>query len=98
MLRHSPIFAAEQRRRRDERIKAYLDLGFPAEKLKTYEHHSCHAATAYHGRGAYDRPMLVLTVDGAGDGICCTVGVGRDGKIERLYSVDWSHSIGMIYA
>ncbi|WP_183725772.1 MULTISPECIES: carbamoyltransferase C-terminal domain-containing protein [Paraburkholderia] len=96
-LRHSPIFAAEQKRRREARIRAYVELGFPEKKLKTYEHHSCHAATAYHGSGFYDKPVLVITVDGAGDGLCCTIGVGTDGAIKRLYSVDWSHSIGMVY-
>ncbi len=40
------------------------------------DHHQCHAATAYFHR-PWDGPATVLTLDGAGDGICATVGAGR---------------------
>lgn len=97
-LRHTPVMAAYDARRRRQRTQDYLALGFKESQLKLYEHHACHAATAYHGQGRYDRPILIVTSDGAGDGLCATVNIGRDGKVERLHSVEWSHSIGMIYA
>ncbi len=96
-LRETPIFRYSLARRRRDRLEQYGALGFKPEQLRTYEHHSCHAATAYYGAARYDRPILVLTVDGAGDDLCASVNIGRNGVIERLHSIDWSHSIGFIY-
>lgn len=68
-------------------------------KLIPVEHHRCHAAAAYHG-GPWDdgEPVLVLTLDGAGDGLCATVSVGQGGSLERIASTPGGHSIGNIYA
>ena len=59
---------------------------------------SAHAAAAYYGWGNFDDDVLVLTCDGAGDGLCATVSVGRAGKLERLASVPQVASLGNIYA
>ncbi|MCS0496119.1 hypothetical protein NVS89_13530 [Ancylobacter sp. MQZ15Z-1] len=83
-----------QQRRRDE----YVKLGFRPEAIRRFDHHSCHAATAYYGQPEREQPVLVITVDGGGDGLCSTVSVGRDNRLERLHSVDWSHSFGTLYA
>lgn len=96
-LRGTPVFGLALARRRRARIERYVELGFTPRQLRTYEHHACHAATAYYGAARYDRPILVLTVDGAGDSLCATVNVGRNGRIDRLHAIDWSHSIGMVY-
>lgn len=62
------------------------------------EHHACHAATAYY-LAPYRRtePMLVVTMDASGDGLCATVSIGRDGVIERLQAVPSFHSLGELY-
>lgn len=64
-----------------------------------YEHHECHAATAYYLFPARreDDPVLVVTADASGDGLCATVGIGRAGRIERLHSIPSYHSIGELY-
>lgn len=97
LLRKTPLLQAEMSKRRANRVRQFVELGFKPDQLRNYEHHSCHAATAYYGAARYDRPILVLTVDGAGDDLCATVNIGRDGRIERLHAIDWSHSIGFIY-
>src|SRR5262249_11843280 len=53
---------------------------------------------AYYGLGNFDDDILILTCDGAGDGRCATVNIGRTGRIERLHQVAQEHSIGNIYA
>ncbi|WP_324617454.1 carbamoyltransferase C-terminal domain-containing protein [Microvirga alba] len=98
VLRHTPLRAmvqADKKRRRRER---YLALGFRQDAIKTFDHHDCHAATAYFGQKERDAPMLVITVDGSGDDLCSTVSVGQDNRLERRYSTEWSHSFGTLYA
>ena len=85
-------------RRKQERRARLIDAGFHAGQIAFIEHHSCHAAAAYHGYGNYEEPVLVLTCDGAGDRICATVSVGEKGKLRRLASVPESESIGNLYA
>ena len=63
------------------------------------EHHECHAATAYYlapFRQA-DRPMLVVTMDASGDGLCATVNRAASGRLERLHGVSSYHSLGEFY-
>ncbi len=85
-------------RRKRERLAAATALGFPAAKIEFVDHHTCHAAAAYYGQSHIKDPVLVLTNDGAGDGLCATVSLGRDGKLDRLASVPESDSIGNLYA
>ena len=77
-----------------------LGLGHGASKLRFVEHHECHAATTYYldWNFAPDRKVLILTLDGSGDGICATVSVGEHYKITRIASTPSFHSLGMLYA
>ncbi len=61
------------------------------------DHHMCHAASAYFGWGKMEEDILVLTCDGAGDRLCASINIARNGKIRRLAGVDESHSIGALY-
>ena len=61
------------------------------------DHHMCHAASAYFGWGKMDEDILVVTCDGAGDRLCATINIARNGKIRRLAGIDESHSIGALY-
>lgn len=61
------------------------------------DHHLCHAASAYFGWGKMNEDILVLTCDGAGDRLCATISVARNGKIRRVAGVDEGHSIGALY-
>jgi carbamoyltransferase len=72
-------------------------IGRQEDSAHGMDHHLCHAATAYFGWGNLDDDILVLTCDGAGDGLSATVNIGRNGKIRRIVSVDESDSIGALY-
>ncbi|MBM4195402.1 MAG: hypothetical protein FJ202_13645, partial [Gemmatimonadetes bacterium] len=87
--------------RQNERRRAIVDhLGVPADRIHIVEHHMGHAATAYYGSpwAGDGQPVLVLTLDGSGDGLCATVNVAREGRIERLAATPSRASIGKVYS
>ncbi len=98
LLRHTFLHGLYRNRRKRERIGQLQRLGFAADSIVCLDHHLTHAAAAYHGLGNYDEDVLVLTNDGAGDGLCATVNIGRAGRIERLSQVREGDSIGNVYA
>ncbi len=59
------------------------------------EHHLAHAASAYYTSG-FDE-ALILTLDGAGDGLSGTVSIGDKGEIKRLAEFRASASLGILY-
>jgi len=64
-----------------------------------YDHHLSHAATAYYGlRTSPERKYLVLTCDGAGDGLCATVRVMGGGEDRLVAETHWGESLGAIYS
>ena len=64
-----------------------------------FKHHDCHAAAAYYGLAKnFDKPYLVLTLDGGGDGENATVQIGQFGKLKRLSSTPSGNSIGNLYS
>jgi len=68
-------------------------------RFERFEHHMCHAATAYWGSGfEEDEPVLVLTCDGGGDGLSGSVSIARRSGIERLTGIPDTESLGNIYA
>jgi carbamoyltransferase len=73
-------------------------LGLPSLELNRIEHHLCHASAAYFGWGKMDKQILIITCDGAGDGICASVNIGYKGKIKRIGQVEQGHSIGRLYS
>ncbi len=75
-----------------------------AKRLKPYgldkeivfvEHHMAHAASAYFASGF--KEALVVTLDGAGDGLSGTVSLADKGHFERLASFNASASLGLLY-
>jgi carbamoyltransferase len=62
------------------------DLGIADREVIFIEHHLAHAATAFFQR-PWNDDTLILTLDGAGDGLSSTVNIGRGEEIERI---DWS--------
>ena len=97
-LKKTAIKTVYNDKRRAERTKAVVKFGFAEKKLHFIDHHLAHAAGAYYGWGKYDEPILVLTNDGAGDGLCATVSIGEGGRLRRIAEVPESESIGNIYA
>ena len=92
---HSDGLVAQTQELRKERL---IETGIPREKITFVDHHSAHAASAYYGLANYGDQILVLTNDGAGDGICATVNLGHGGKLERLCAVTEDYSLATIYA
>jgi len=82
-----------RRRRMDELRALFRELGIEQKELMFVEHHRAHAATAFFPRPWDDR-ALVLTADGAGDGMSSTVGVGEAYDIRRVASSTYYDSVG----
>src|SRR5438552_3366879 len=70
-------------RKRRDLLRCLADKGMASKPVLPLDHHMCHAATAYYHR-PWSGPATVLTLDGAGDGICASVNVGRDHEIEVI--------------
>ncbi|MEW6407143.1 MAG: carbamoyltransferase C-terminal domain-containing protein [Patescibacteria group bacterium] len=60
-----------------------------------FEHHLCHASSAYRNSGF--QKALILTIDGVGDNISATVNIGDKGLIKRIAKTSPKHSIGLLY-
>lgn len=61
-----------------------------------YDHHFCHATSAYYTSG-FER-ALVVTLDGGGDGQSGSVYVADNGRLRRLARIDSFNSLGNFYA
>jgi carbamoyltransferase len=64
--------------------------------ISYYDHHYCHATTAYYTSG-FDQ-ALVITLDGGGDGRSGSVYVGENGRLRELAGVDSFNSLGNFYS
>jgi carbamoyltransferase len=90
---HFYVRLLHKRRRMDELRQALTANDLLGKELMFVEHHRAHAATAFYSRW-WDEPTLVLTADGAGDGLSSTVSVGRGFDMERLASSTYYDSVG----
>lgn len=87
-------------KRRQERVsQASGHLGISISKISFVEHHLAHGAAAYYGAPfPLDEPILIMTCDGAGDGLSATVSIGRGTNIERIAATPRKASLGKIYS
>lgn len=82
---------------RRHRVGKILDDEFSiGAPVRFYHHHFSHAVAAYKSSGFED--ALVVTMDGGGDGDSSHVYSFRDGRWERLATVDAYDSLGNWYA
>jgi Predicted carbamoyl transferase, NodU family len=65
------------------------------ERLRRFDHHVAHAATAFFASG-FDR-SLVVTLDGYGSGLAGSISVGEGTRIQRLHKLEYPHSLGTFY-
>ena len=66
------------------------------DELYYPEHHESHAASAF-----YPSPFqeaAVLTLDGVGEWATATLGVGEGHKLRLVQSLDFPHSLGLLYS
>ncbi len=71
-------------------------LGVPRERVVTFEHHRSHAASAFLVSPYEDAAVLV--VDGVGEAHSTTIWSGRGGALQHRDSIDFPHSLGLLYA
>ena len=84
-------------RERLQQIPAILrDAYGISAPITFYDHHYCHATTAYYTGGCHE--ALVVTLDGGGDGLSGSVFVGRQGHLQKLGDVDSFNSLGNFYS
>ena len=99
LARRTTVGDAYRRRAPRQRLAQVVDLGVSRERIHLVEHHTAHAAAAYYAYGVYDEPVLVLTNDGAGDGLCASVRTGRGGHLQPpIATVSEADSIGNVFA
>lgn len=91
-LLRQPAYRA-RRKRIPELLRNELGVQAP---VQFFDHHFCHAASAYY-TSPFDE-ALVLTMDGGGDGSCSHVYRARGGTLERVHRTDSYHSLGNFYA
>ncbi|SNR66669.1 carbamoyltransferase [Humidesulfovibrio mexicanus] len=61
-------------------------------------HHRAHAAGAFRLCGMHGRRVCVMTLDGKGDGLSGTLGIGHeDGRLELVRSTPAEESLGSFY-
>ena len=96
--RDTPLRLLTHRHRWAGRTAPVLARGVAPGAISSIEHHRCHGMTAYYGAG--QRPdVLVMTLDGAGDGLCATVAVPtQSGVLRRISAIKEQHSIGILWA
>jgi carbamoyltransferase len=99
LFRRSPAFRIYEEISRKRLLNEVRKVGIAKSKVRFIDHHRAHGSTAYFGmpRNDSDEPVLVLTLDGGGDGVCSTVSIGKDGSLNRIASTAEGHSIANIW-
>jgi carbamoyltransferase len=70
--------------------------GTSSSKFRSFEHHQCHAASAFY-LSPFDR-ALILTMDEDGDGRSAMLSVGEGTQIRPLQSISFPHSLAWVYS
>lgn len=85
-------------RKRKELMACLESMGMGNKTVLPFDHHLCHAATAYYFR-PWQGPATVLTLDGAGDGLCATVNKADGPDIHVISQTPKYHSpAGWMYS
>jgi len=76
--------------------KLQTEIGVPKEKILFSEHHLSHAASAF--LCSPFEESAILTVDGVGEWVTTTSGVGRGTDIKLQKQIEFPHSLGLLYS
>lgn len=71
-------------------------LGVPRDRILYSDHHLSHAASAF-----FCSPFeesAIMTVDGVGEWVTATCGIGQGSQIRLTKQMDFPHSIGLLYS
>lgn len=78
------------------RIGDWLSFHFGhSPKVDLFDHHLCHAASAYYGSGFAEATVVCL--DFSGDSSSGLVACGKDGELRELRRFDRTNSLGLYY-
>ncbi len=69
--------------------------GKPGNRVESFDHHLCHASSAFYA-SPFDR-ALIVTLDQQGDGRAGFVGLGEGTLIRELNSVPFPHSLAWVF-
>ena len=72
------------------------NFNFLPKKIKYYDHHHCHIASAFYTSGFEESAVLVM--DGAGENACTTLSYVNKDKIKIIDSINLPHSLGHFYS
>ena len=72
------------------------ELGISKDKILFCEHHLSHAASAF--LCSPFEEAAIMTVDGVGEWVTATYGVGRGNHIRLLKQIEFPHSVGLLYS
>src|SRR5271169_1294710 len=72
------------------------EIGIEKERILFSEHHLSHAASAFFC-SPFDE-AAVMTVDGVGEWVTATCGVGRGNDIKLTKQMEFPHSLGLLYS
>jgi len=86
----------QKRRQITELRSIFGEMGVADKPVLFIEHHTAHAASTYYQRPWVD-DTLVLTLDGAGDGLCSTVNIGHKYALQRIASTTAYNSPGNMF-
>lgn len=73
-------------------------LAIPKSKVKVYDHHDCHAFSAYYASPFSRERSLVFVLDGEGDNCSATVYIFDKGNFYQLARTPRGVSLGGVYA
>lgn len=71
-------------------------VGSPAGRVVGFDHHRCHAASAFYA-SAHDS-ALIVTLDEQGDGRAGSVSIGEGTQIRETAAVAYPNSLGLAFA
>jgi len=98
IVKKSPLYGLYKKKRNNERLRETQKIHIPDKKVVFIDHHMAHASAAYYGSPWWKKEdVLVITNDGSGDNICATVNIGRDGKMDRIFSIHEDESVAWYY-
>ncbi|HUN63407.1 MAG TPA: carbamoyltransferase C-terminal domain-containing protein [Candidatus Sulfotelmatobacter sp.] len=99
LARKNPAISESINRLKFRKFQQEIENKLEGTDVQTtgFDHHLCHAAAAYLGWGRMEQDILVLTCDGAGDCVCATVNIGKNGELRRIAATEESHSLGAFF-
>lgn len=99
LIKKTPAMQLIKARRHTARMRAIAGANLPPERVTFVDHHTAHAAAAYHGSPWNHEQTLVLTADGWGDGLSATIRVGENGRLgEPIARIPAADSLGAVWA